>query len=177
MVGYFGNIRGKKQIQALLDASEQLQSVGRDVRLLFAGVGPEIPMVQRASEQFSFVEYAGPYNYATEYAGLQARVDLIYALYPQETPNYRTHEAVLAGMPIVVTRGTHMGDIVKRSSVGWEIDDGSVTDLMTLLANLYDDRSLLKKATADEQMLARHRFETYQPILLNAHAYAVASHD
>ena len=138
-------------------------------------------MVQEASERVSFVEYAGPYNYVTEYAALQTRVDLIYALYPQETPNYRTHiarrfhEAVLAGMPIIVTRDTHMGDIVKRSNVGWEVGDTSVTDLVTLLTDLYDNRSLLGKATADEQMLARHRFETYKPALLQAHTDAVAS--
>ena len=181
VVGYFGNIRGPKQIQTLIDAAEQVQASGRDVRLLFAGVGPETSMVLQASERLPFVEYTGPYDYATEYAALQARVDLVYALYPQETPNYRTHiarrfhEAVLAGMPIIVTRGTHMGNIVKTSSVGWEVGDGSVMDLIKLLSDLYDNHDLLVKATADEKMLARHRFETYEPILLNAHADAVAS--
>jgi glycosyltransferase involved in cell wall biosynthesis len=181
VVGYFGNIRGPKQIQTLIDAAEQVQASGRDVRLLFAGVGPETSMVLQASERLPFVEYTGPYDYATEYAALQARVDLVYALYPQETPNYRTHiarrfhEAVLAGMPIIVTRGTHMGNIVKTSSLGWEVGDGSVMDLIKLLSDLYDNHDLLVKATADEKMLARHRFETYEPILLNAHADAVAS--
>ena len=181
VVGYFGNIRGPQQVQALIDAAEQVQATGRDVRLLFAGVGPEAAMVQQAADRLAFVEYTGPYDYETEYAGLQERADLIYALYPQETPNYRTHiarrfhEAVLAGMPIIVTRGTHMGDIVKPSSVGWEVGDGSVADLVQLLSDVYDDRSLLAKATADEEMLARHRFETYEPVLLRAHADAVAS--
>ena len=181
VVGYFGNIRGPRQVQALIAAAEQVQSSGRDIRVLFAGVGPETSMVQEAAERLSFVEYTGAYDYATEYAGLQERADLVYALYPQETPNYRTHiarrfhEAVLAGMPIIVTRGTHMGDIVRSSGVGWEVGDGSVQDLVKLLSDLYDDRSLLAKATADEEMLARHRFETYEPILLKAHADAVAS--
>jgi glycosyltransferase involved in cell wall biosynthesis len=181
VVGYFGNIRGPKQVQALIDAAEQVQATGRDVRLLFAGVGPEVSMVQQAGERLAFLEYTGPYDYETEYAGLQERADLIYALYPQETPNYRTHiarrfhETILAGMPIIVTRGTHMGDIVKSSSVGWEVGDGSVADLVQLLSDLYDNRSLLAKATDDEEMLARHRFETYEPILLKAHADAVAS--
>jgi len=181
VVGYFGNIRGPKQIQTLIDAAEQVQASGRDVRLLFAGVGPETSMVLQAGERLPFVEYTGPYDYETEYAALQARADLVYALYPQETPNYRTHiarrfhEAVLAGMPIIVTRGTHMGNIVRASGVGWEVRDGSVMDLIQLLIDLYDNHDLLAKATADEKMLARHRFETYEPILLNAHTNAVAS--
>ena len=181
VVGYFGNIRGAQLVQALVDAVTKVQRSGRDVRILFAGVGPEAARVARLADELDYVEYHGPYDYATEYASLHDRADLMYALYPQETPNYRTHiarrfhESILSGLPIVVTRDTQMGKIVREYGGGWEVRDGSVDELVQLLSHIYDDRSELTRASADEGLKQRHRFETYEPLLLQTHDQALAS--
>ena len=138
-------------------------------------------MVQRLASELPYVTFTGAYDYATEYAGLHEQADLVYAMYPQETPNYRTHiarrfhESVLSGMPVIVTRGTHMGDIVRRTGVGWEITDLSVDELAELLTRVYDDRDELDRAAADENLKSGHRFETYVSVLLEAHEQAVES--
>ena len=56
-----------------------------------------------------------------------------------------------------------------------EVRDGSVDDLRELFSRIYDHRSELARAAADEELKQNHRFETYEPLLLQTHDQALAS--
>ena len=63
IVGYFGNIRGTKQIKSLLMATQMINKEGKNVQLNFAGVGSEVNLVTKAVGEFNYVNYSGPFDY------------------------------------------------------------------------------------------------------------------
>ena len=174
VVGYFGNIRGRRQLETLMKAADKVRSTGRDVRLRFAGVGPDAAWVKTQSETLDYVEFLGPFDYFTTYRQLFGSADVIFAVYPLETPNHRTHEArrfheaVAAGIPIIVSRGCYMSERVRDLGVGWDVDQNSAQELTDLLTRLHDDRELLRRAVATPEARIAHQFETYVPLLLEA---------
>ncbi len=173
-IGYFGNLRGATQIDILIEAAKAAQDSGRDIRLNFAGGGPEAVRIAEISETTSFIEFRGVYDYALERDDLYGRADIIYAVYPQEVPNNRFHiarrfqEAVLLGIPIIVAAGSYMAEIVKESGVGWSVDSERPEALKELLLNIYDKQTSLRRCT-EASLLVRDRysFESYVNPLLD----------
>ena len=175
-IGYFGNLRGSRQLDILLEAVQLAAESGRAVRAVFAGVGPDAERIARISRDSPWIEYRGPYDYAVQRNNLYAEADVIYAVFPMETPNYRIHlarrfhEAILSGIPVIVADGSYMGEIVEKSGVGWAVDPNAPDDLNQLLIRIHDDRSAISAcAKASESIRNRHRFENYIPDLLQTY--------
>jgi glycosyltransferase involved in cell wall biosynthesis len=172
-IGYFGNLRGSTEIDMLITTVEAAQESGRDIRISFAGAGPQAERVAGLAKTKSFIKLRGVYDYLEERDELYGSADLIYAVYPQDLPNNRFHiarrfqESVHLGIPIVVAGGSYMADITKESGVGWSVNSQRPDELKNLLYRLYDDRSLLKECTeASRSVRHEYEFETYAPLLL-----------
>jgi len=172
-IGYFGNLRGFAEIDMLIAAAKAAQETGRDIRINFAGAGPQAERVAELAKSNSFIKMQGVYDYLKERDELYGGADIIYAVYPQDVPNNRFHiarrfqEAVLLGIPIVVAAGSYMAKIVKRDGVGWSVNSQRPDDFKKMLFRIYDDQSLLNKCT-DASLLVRDKydFDTYTPPLL-----------
>jgi glycosyltransferase involved in cell wall biosynthesis len=181
VVGYVGNMRGAEQIDTLLEATKRVRATGRDVRLHFGGVGPEAPRLHEMSLRENYVEFSGPFDYAKEYTDLFFKADIVYAVYPQSLPVYRTHiarrfhEAALSGLPIIVCRDTHMAREIREVGGGFEVGETSVEDLERVLIDAYDNRVRLHGMTISDEHKARYRFETYEPAFLRSVQLAIDS--
>lgn len=176
VIGCVGNLRVPKQLQMLFDAVETVRATGRDVRIRLSGAGSRKQMVRHAADSKQFVEYTGPYDYRRDASRLYQQLDLVYAVYPLEVYNYkvhvarRLHDAVLSATPIVVSRGTHMSSIVMEEQVGWQIGDRSMEELISLLQEVYDDRSkLVAVSTNALSRRSSHAFDAYRPEYLAAY--------
>ena len=124
-VSYIGYIRGAEIVTNLLEVTRELREEGLKIELRFSGTGPDVELVERASEEFEYVHFSGPFEYWSEYEGLLSRGDVIFAVYPQSNPSFRYHiarrftEGVLAGLPLIVCAESYMGELVRKHGYGW----------------------------------------------------------
>ena len=182
VIGCVGNLRVPKQLQLLLDAVGRVRETGRDVRVRFSGAGRKKQLVSEAANGKEFVEYTGPYDYRRDATALYGALDLVYAVYPLENFNYRVHvarrlhDAVLRSTPIVVSRGTHMGEIVESQQVGWQIGHESTDELVELLTSICDDREMLTVKSIQATINARsHSFSVYRDTYVASYARLMGS--
>ena len=171
IVGYFGNIRGIKQIKALLMATEMINKEGNNVQLNFAGVGSETNLVNKAVDQFNYVNYSGPFDYFKDYKEMFLSADIIYAAYPTNLSNYKFHEArrfhesIAAGIPIIVSSGTYMANRVIDLNVGWTIDpqgdSASVQELYKIFSDSIKYPTFLKNKKVKSDLREQHLMEFY----------------
>ena len=149
-VSYIGYIRGAEIVTNLLEVTRELREEGLQIELRFSGTGPDVELVERASEEFEYVHFSGPFEYSSEYEGLLSRGDVIFAVYPQSNPSFRYHiarrftEGVLAGLPLIVCKESYMGELVRKHGYGWAVPEEGRAELKELLRGLAEDRSRLE---------------------------------
>ena len=174
VVGYFGNIRGKKEIESLIDAVKTVNDEGKNIKVKFAGVGSESNLVDEASKKFEFIEYLGPFDYFENYKKLFISADIIYAVYPTNLSNYKFHEArrfhesIAAGIPIIVSDGTYMAKRVKDLNVGWAVNSNLTKDIQNILLEILQKPDILKSKTSSNSLRKKHRMEFYINDLLDS---------
>ena len=176
-IGCVGNLRVPTQLQMLVAAVEEVRKSGRDVRIRLSGAGSRKRMVTEAATSCTYIEYTGPYDYRQDAAKLYQELDIVFAVYPLENFNYRVHiarrlhDAVLSAVPVVASRGSHMGRTVVRQGLGWQIGHESTNELVALLTAVYDDREQLLRVSARARRHAKsHSFAAYRDRYVDAYA-------
>lgn len=173
-IGCIGLLRGSEGIGMLVRAATMARKMGANVRVLFAGMGPERELVERFAAQNPFVDYLGPYQYEQIHE-LYRAVDCLYAIYERSYDKqihlaYRLCEAVNCRLPTIVAQGTHMSDIVEAYGIGVSVELGDVEGLANELVELW--RSHAKRARIAmncEGARPQFTFETYQSRILEAY--------
>lgn len=180
LIGCVGNIRLPNQIDSLVAAVRKLREDNCDIRLRLSGAGSSSQLATQLASENDFIEYTGPFNYYQEVTAVFGQLDLVFAVYPRERFNYRVHvarrlhDAILSGTPVVVSRGTHMSDLVETSGVGWSVQDDSPRDMVELIRALYHDRTLLEVARGNAVKRRRdHCFERYRDRYVEAYRAVV----
>jgi len=178
IVGYFGNIRGTKQIKSLLMATQMINKEGKNVQLNFAGVGSEVNLVTKAVGEFNYVNYSGPFDYFKDYKEMFLSADIIYAAYPTNLSNYKFHEArrfhesIAAGIPIIVSQGTYMANRVIDLNVGWTIDSKGSSESVQEIYKIFSDSikhpTFLKNKKVKSDLRKQHLMEFYIESFLNS---------
>ena len=56
-VSYIGYIRGAEIVTNLLEVTRELREEGLQIELRFSGTGPDVELVERASEEFEYVHF------------------------------------------------------------------------------------------------------------------------
>lgn len=141
-VGFIGGIRYPDEIRMLVAAAKQA-----GVKVFLAGMeaGSEI---RELSKREDHVEYFGRYDYDTQISGLYGRCDVIYSVYPASMKNVKValpnklYESILCGLPLIVSKGTYVGDLVEEWGVGIAVEYNNKEDLLdaiTLLSSRPDE--------------------------------------
>ena len=183
VVGYFGNIRGRDQLWHLLSATKELRASGRDIKLRFAGGGPEAAWLQKQVDSLDYVTFTGAFDYFSEYKTLFATADIVHAVYPLDWANYLTHEArrfheaAAMGVPLIVSSGTFMAERVRHLGIGWDVDPESAEGLLEVLRDVYDNRAMLSEAIATPELRKEHQLETYEELLVDATTRSIRKSD
>ena len=139
-VGFIGGIRYPNEIKLLISAAKQ---VGVKVFLAGMEAGDEI---RKLCESEDHVEYFGQYDYDMQIAELYGRCDAIYSVYPADMKNVKValpnklYEAMLCGLPLIVAKGTYVGELVEEWGVGLAVNYDSEEELMHALQLLLNDR-------------------------------------
>ncbi len=150
-IGYIGIIRYMNPLVNLVEAIESLAVAGNRQRVLFAGGGNvmELQKHVRTPELFDFV---GRFAYTENVADLHQNVDLIYAVYDRFDRNCQIamptkfYEALITKIPIMVSSGTYIGDLVERMGIGIAVDGENVDSLIAALGNITGRTSWYAKA-------------------------------
>ena len=172
IVGYFGYMRGRLQIEALIVATERVIASGRRVELHFRGTGDEAGFVNEKAKSLDFVKFSGAFDYRKEYRSIFLKADVIFAVYPQSVPNYRYHiarrfsEAMISGIPVIVAQGSYMAELAHQHEGVWPVREDSEEDIVYVITRLHDDRTLLR-VNLPEDVRNSYRFEAVVPDLLS----------
>ena len=152
-IGYVGIIRYLNPLLNLVDAIEVLARRGVDCSLLIAGGGDSLSLQQRVTMPERFI-FKGKFEYTSAVAGLHSDVDLIFAVYDRFDPNCQLamptkyYESLVTRIPILVSEGTYIGDLVERTGVGRAVDGESVASLVGALEEVAQPDSWYANAQA-----------------------------
>lgn len=139
-IGYIGFVRYKEQMKMLIEASKHT-----NVKVFFAGASDDDEIMEMSKEALN-VKYYGRYNYNDEIADLYSKCDCIYSVYDTSYNNVKyalpnkLYESIYCELPILVSDGTYLGELVKEWNVGITVDPNSVQDLVKKIELLRDNK-------------------------------------
>lgn len=146
VVGYIGWIRDRKPIQCLFTAVKQLRKAGYDIRVFFAGFGPDDKKVGQTAVDFNYVSYYGHYQYDKDVLSLYSQVDIIFSVYDISIKNAkillpnRFYECIICKLPIIVAKETKLEAYINQYGIGYAVDYLSVSDIKkALISHISND--------------------------------------
>jgi glycosyltransferase involved in cell wall biosynthesis len=173
VVGYIGWIRDRRPIECLIQAVRQLRDDGHDIRIFFAGFGPDDKQIRKITKDFDFVSFHGHYQYDKDAPGLYGKVDIIFSVYDLAVKNARIllpnrfYECAICGLPIIVARHTKLEAYMNQYGTGYSVEFLSVEDIKkALLSHIEnDEKSLQIKKALDSLDKSKFFYDRYYPLL------------
>ncbi len=173
-VGFIGWIRDRKPIECLLAATAELRTQGRDVRVFFAGFGPDEERLRRHCAGRDDVTFSGPYQYNRDIQHLYEKVDIVFSVFDIDVANSkilmpnRFYEAIIAGLPIMVARDTMLADRVEKLGTGYVVDYLSQDDMKAAILSWIEQDAKAKCIAAALERIdqAAYFYDSYEPVLL-----------
>mgnify|MGYP001035184471 CR=1 FL=1 len=172
LVMYLGRIAWIKGIDFLVEGFNQLigQDRPEDVHLVLAGPDQGFKgEVQRMIARLDIgdrVTFTGFLDGEMKLAALQD-ADVVVQTSRFESWGLAPFEAILCGTPIVVTKGTGLGEAVSRLDAGYVVPFGDKKELADALARALDDRSEIQ-AKAER---AKSYIQTHMSLSARVHDY------
>jgi len=173
-VGYIGLLRGEEGIRSLVSAAGLARNRGAKVRVLFAGKGTGLDLVEELAEKHTYVDYIGPYRHE-DILDIYSEVDVLYGVYDRSYDKkihlaYRLCEAVNCRLPLIVAKGSHMADVVETHGIGVSFELGDVDGLAGELVEFYHSHEKRNRIASNcERVRTQFVFETYQDRILEAY--------
>ena len=130
-VGFVGSIRYPNQMKMLIDISNDM-----DIDVLFAGGGVYEKALREYSKHNKNVFFIGQYDYDSQIASIYSRIDCLYVQYDTTIKNVRIalpnklYEGAFCGIPIIVSHGVYLAEIVNKYKLGFDVIDGDKSDLI-----------------------------------------------
>ena len=168
VVGWIGSIRYKKQMRNLIETAKK-----KDFKLLVAGYEDEPKEIEPLCINNPNVEWFGMYNYDQDVADLYSKCDIIYAVYDATKINEqialpnKLYESVYCELPIIVSKGTHLAEIVEEWGVGRSVMCDSVTELENTIEELEESSQYEKYVANCKKHKREINIEYYNEKLLS----------
>jgi succinoglycan biosynthesis protein ExoL len=151
IVGYIGWIRDRKPIKCLFTAVKELREADYDVRIFFAGFGPEDNEVKQAAADLDFVSFYDHYEYDKDAPNLYSQVDIIFSVYDISIKNAkillpnRFYECIICNLPIIVAKETKLEIYMNKYGIGYSVDYLSVNDIKeALISHITSDSKAIQ---------------------------------
>ena len=129
-IGWIGSIRYKNQMKNLISLSEKCR-----INLFIAGYEDDTNEIHNICVNKKNITWFGPYSYERDIVGLYEKCDAIFAVYNANLINERIalpnklYESVICGLPIIVSKGTYLSEIVNDLKIGVSVDCDNVDEL------------------------------------------------
>lgn len=144
-IGFIGIVRYKAQMKMLIEAANIAK-----VNVFFAGFSQDNDIMNMAKTR-EYVEYYGSYNYDNDISNLYSKCDCIYSVYDTKLNNVKyalpnkLYESIYCELPIIVSKGTHLSEIVNNLGVGIDVNSDSINDLVNVINKLKNNKGLYNK--------------------------------
>ncbi|MDI6843788.1 MAG: glycosyltransferase family 4 protein [Anaerosomatales bacterium] len=146
VVSFIGQKRWVPGLSTLMQAIQPHPHL----KALLAGGGTAAEEVARIASTLERVEVMGRVA-PDDIPALYHRCDAVYACYDASLANWRTAipvkalEGMACGLPLIVTRGTWIGDFVEEHELGFAVDPLDVAQVEEALLKLSSDRELARE--------------------------------
>ena len=173
VVGYIGWIRDYKPIECLIEAAGDLRREGLDVRVFFAGFGPDEKRLRSLCGNLDYVDFRGPYQYDRDIRSLYEQIDVVFSVFDIGVANSkillpnRFYEAIIAGLPIIVAQNTMLAGRVDALGVGYLVDYLSKDEMKAALQshNRGDEKARAIRQALQSIDKSAYFYEPYEAVL------------
>ena len=137
-IGFIGKIRYFAQMDNLIAAS-----VATSSKLFIAGSCDNKEYEKNLIDSKE-IDYFGPFLYSKDISTLYSNVDCIYCVYDSSSPNVRIalpnklYECVFCILPLIVSKGTYLSEVVEHYGLGIAVDSNSPEELKEAIKRLRD---------------------------------------
>jgi glycosyltransferase involved in cell wall biosynthesis len=138
---YTGVLALNRGFEYFIPATGQLKGV----HLTIGGYGADESFIESLCKKEKNVTFIGKVPYS-EVIQRSQESDVLFALYDPEVPNHKfsspnkLFEAMMLGMPIIVSNGTGMSDIVEKTKNGLVVTYGNAAEWEEAVEQLKDDK-------------------------------------
>jgi succinoglycan biosynthesis protein ExoL len=140
-VGFVGNIRYTKEMVKFINIINSLDYV---IFKIYGG-GHEFNNIKNLIDEKK-IFYYGEYNYILNIKEIYENFDVTYIIYPNENMNVKMavankyYESLICGKPMIVSRGTYLGELVERYKTGYVVNIKDSEDIKEALKNLNNNK-------------------------------------
>ncbi|MGB7426595.1 MAG: hormogonium polysaccharide biosynthesis glycosyltransferase HpsP [Microcoleaceae cyanobacterium] len=181
---FLSRIEPKKGLDILIPALEKVLASGIEFQFILAGSNPQDPgyerKIQQQIQQSTLSQYTTLTGFVTgeKKAALLDSADLFILPSYYENFGIAVAEAMVAGVPVVISKGVQIWPAVQQAQAGW-VGLGEVSEMTNLIqialqsATERQVRGLNAQAYALEhyswEAIATMMIQAYQDILNNSH--------
>lgn len=148
VIGYFGLVRDKKAMMVLVEALGDME----DVKVLIAGrgLGDDYEDIVEACQRCGNIEIRGGFDYEQDIVEMYSSIDCVYSVYDFGNHNVnlamgnKLYEAIVCGLPVLVARGSKMGDFVESKKIGFAVRHDMPDDIKEAVLKMANDKELVK---------------------------------
>ncbi|MEX1034287.1 MAG: glycosyltransferase family 4 protein [Cellvibrionaceae bacterium] len=144
LVGSLGNVRPAKAYDVLIEAAATVATSRNKVHFVIAGHQKPSLMAQLTSQMKALAVTANIHfiGFVNDSASFLSQVDLFLLSSRSEGFSIATIEAMMTGLPVIVTRCGGPEEIVTHGTTGWMVEPGDPEALAAGIDKLIDDSEL-----------------------------------
>ena len=140
-----------KRLDVFLNVVRQVADRNPQVKAVVVGDGEELPRMKRLAQDLKLTDHVDFVGHKTNVSLwlIQARVFVLTS--DSEGLTLALIEAMLAGLPAVVSDVGDLGDLVHDGTNGWRVPPGTVDEFADRISTLLSDNQLYDKFAAQAQ--------------------------
>jgi len=146
----------EKGLRTLLAAYPLLvNALGHEPVLVFAGTGPDLPMVRKAAGQYPHIHYLGFLNSPAEMARYYASTDIGLAMSGWETFGLSIMESLACGQLLVGANTGAAAEHIQNSGAGISLSPGDPKALADAICSLYNSEKKVQMRQQAQEYASR----------------------
>jgi glycosyltransferase involved in cell wall biosynthesis len=160
LVGSLGNVRPAKAYDVLLEAAAQVKALRSDVHFVVAG-HKKAALMQQLNRKMEMLGVTGCVHFigfVDHSASFLSQLDFFLLSSRSEGFSIATIEAMMTGLPVLVTRCGGPEEIVTHGETGWMVEPDNASALADGVITLIDDEALTARLAIAGQRHARTIF-------------------
>jgi glycosyltransferase involved in cell wall biosynthesis len=160
---FMSRIEPKKGLNLLIPALERVLAAGHQFQFILAGSNPQDPayetQIQTQIKQSPLAEYTTITGFVTgeQKARLLQTADLFVLPSYYENFGIAVAEAMVAGIPVMISDGVQIWEQIKRSEAGW-VSTGGVDEITALITSALQNRQERERRGQNARKLATERY-------------------
>lgn len=154
---YAAELNDNKNQQMLIDAMKKLVPLYPNMKLILAGIGPLKEKFEKEIQENFLQSNVFLIGYRTDIPELLKISDLYVATSKREGLPVNILEAMIAGLPLVVTNSRGQRELVEDGKNGYIVELNDVNSLVEKIQNIYVDQRIQTQFTK----YAKNHIENY----------------